>query len=177
MHASFFPYFLVTILVLELGYGMMSNALNLSTRGLRPLLLLVTVLPFDPKYFLFLAHVHSPSMTNDNNVCLHVWERWIYPRLARLPIPPASGGMGRFPLRSETNPWYINDSLSRSSGDTEGRVFFSDWRRWRSRTMGLLDPVGMAPDVTVLLSFWFRDAMIVSTRLCWTSCSARDSTV
>jgi len=78
MHASFFPYFLVTILVLELGYGMMSNALNLSTRGLRPLLLLVTVLPFDPKYFLSLrTHVHSPSMTNDNNVCLHVWERWI----------------------------------------------------------------------------------------------------
>jgi hypothetical protein len=69
----------------------------------------------------------------------------IYPSVARLPIPPALGGTGRFPLRSDINSWYLKklsangrrenalepyilESRRCSSGETDGLVDLSDFR-------------------------------------------------
>jgi hypothetical protein len=76
-----------------------------------------------------------------------------YMRDTRWPTPPASGGMGSSPLRSETNAAYLafSESVSQTSGhgngpftnilvkraissaETDGLVFFSTCRRCSSR--------------------------------------------
>jgi len=102
-----------------------------------------------------------------------------YMRDTRWPTPPASGGIGSSPLRSETNAAYILVKRAISSNETDGLVFFSTRRRcWsqiscfgRSSTTMTFESVREPPRrCEAAATIWRnrRSAVI---------CSARDLTV